>query len=309
MIAPHPHSEPNLFQLQVLDTLLREKSLTRAANVLNTNQPALSRILAKLRDHFDDQLFVRVAFEMKPTPKALQLSNSIRTILNELASLQIETVFTPETASRAFKMFAPDAAVVVLLPPILKKMRQSAPNVRLSAYQADTEHLYDWLQTGQVDLAAGSYPTLIRGIKRQRLFVTNYVSLVKKGRPHRPDCASFAAFTDDDHVIVTALGASYEMKVVEEALESVIPTDRIIARVPGFAAAALLAKHTDAIVTLPKPIAMVLAKELDMALVTPPLQLPEVSVYQYWHERFDKEPGHQWIRDLFYQHCSQIVGA
>lgn len=307
-MANHNHIEPNLFQLQVLGTLLREQSLTRAAQVLNTNQPALSRVLSKLREHFGDPLFVRVAFEMKPTPKALALSGSIRTILDELAALQCETVFSPETSSRAFKVFSSDAAVIVLLPVLLKNMRARAPNVRLSALQSDTDHLCEWLQSGQVDLAAGSYPSLVHGIKRQRLFTTQYVSIVKKGRL-QDGRLGIGEFSESDHVVVTALGSSHEMKIVEEALESFVSSERIVARVPGFAAAALLAKHTDSIVTLPEPIADVLAKELDMETFPTPLDLPEISVYQYWHERFDKEPGHQWIREFFYQHCREKVGG
>src|SRR3546814_6015665 len=98
----------DLFQLRVLDTLLREKSLTRSAEVLNMTQPALSKTLARLREHFDDQLFVRVAFEMKPTSKTLCLAPQIQNILREVSLLESEQLpFTPETSKRDFK-FAGD---------------------------------------------------------------------------------------------------------------------------------------------------------------------------------------------------------
>jgi len=92
-------------------------------------------------------------------------------------------------------------------------------------------------------------------------------------------------------------------------LEQVIPKRRVAARVPGFATAALLAKHTDAIVTLPKPIAMVMARELNLATFETPVKLPHTEVYQYWHERYDRDLGHEWLRALFYDQCTRIAGV
>ena len=115
---------------------------------MDMTQPALSKTLARLREHFGDQLFVRVAFEMKPTTKALQLAPQIRSILKELSLLQCEQIpFVPETSTRNFNFAGPDAAVVLFLPPILKYIKEHAPDVRLSAVQLDMEHLHDWLES------------------------------------------------------------------------------------------------------------------------------------------------------------------
>jgi DNA-binding transcriptional LysR family regulator len=300
----------DLFQLRVLDTLLREQSLTRSAEALNMTQPALSKTLARLREHFDDQLFVRVAFEMKPTAKVLSLAPQIRSILRELSLLQSEQLpFSPETSSRDFKFAGPDAAVVLFLPPILRQMQEHAPEVRLSAVQLDMEHLYSWLESGQVDLAAGLFPHLVQGIKRQRLFGFNYLSLVRKGHPRIAELSSLDGFVEEQHVLVAAIGAGHHTQIAQEVLESAIPKKKITARVPGFAAAALLAKLTDAIVTMPTPIGVVLARELNLDMFQPPVKLPDTEIYQYWHERYDRDPGHEWLRALFYDQCTRIVDA
>jgi DNA-binding transcriptional LysR family regulator len=289
---------------------LREQSLTRAADVLNITQPALSKNLARLRDHFDDQLFVRVAFQMKPTTKALALAPQIASILRELSALQCEQLpFTPETSARHFKFVAPDAAIVLTLPPVLMDLREQAPNVRLHVVQLDVEHLHYWLESGEVDLAAGDYPFLVQGIKRQRLIRTNYLSLVRLGHPRIEEFNSLKGFAAEQHVLVAAEGAGHYNKVAQDALELVIPKKNISARVPGFAAAALLAKYTDAIVTLPRLIAVVLARELDLHFFETPVKLPEIEIYQYWHERYDRDPGHVWLRSLFHDHCSRIVST
>src|SRR3546814_14019311 len=82
--------------------------------------------------------------------------------------------FTPETSKRDFKFAGPDAAVVLILSPIMRYMQQHAPDVRLTAVQLDMENLYTKLESGKIDLAAGMFPHLVQGIKRQRLFGFGY---------------------------------------------------------------------------------------------------------------------------------------
>src|SRR5438552_7837837 len=72
----------DLHALRVLDALFRERSLTRAAEALHTQQPALSKTLARLRRYFNDPLFVRVSLRMEPTAKALELEKPVRAPLD-----------------------------------------------------------------------------------------------------------------------------------------------------------------------------------------------------------------------------------
>jgi DNA-binding transcriptional LysR family regulator len=103
----------------------------------------------------------------------------------------------------------------------------------------------------------------------------------------------------EQHVFVTAAGTGHPHQVAERSLEEQLPAESIIARVPSFTAAAILAKHTNAIATLPGPVAEVLARELGMQLAKPPIKLPAFEIAQYWHERFDRDPGNQWLRAIF----------
>ncbi len=289
---------------------MREQSITRTAEVLGMTQPALSRTLAKLRQYFDDPLFVRVAFQMKPTTKGLALAGQIRTILNEIALLKCEQLpFSPETTSRNFKFAGPDVAVVVLLPPVLKEMQVRAPDARLSAVQLDVEHLHGWLESGEVDIAVGNYPFLVQGIKRQLLFKTNHLSLVRKGHPRIAELTSPRAFLEEHHVLVSTLDMGRQTRPPEEALARAIPEAMVTAHVPGFAAASIIAKYTDAVVSMPKPLGIIMARELDLNFFQTPVKLPDTEVYQYWHERYDRDSGHEWVRALFHDQCTRIPGA
>ena len=89
-ILPGYPASLDLHHLRVFDVLLRERSLTRAARVLNVTQPALSKTLARLRRYFQDSLFVRVSLRMEPTAKALALEAPVRAVLDGMRALSAD---------------------------------------------------------------------------------------------------------------------------------------------------------------------------------------------------------------------------
>jgi len=298
---PNSYSvELDIQHLRVLDVLLRERSLTRAAKVLDVTQPALSKTLARLRRYFDDPLFVRVSHRMEPTPKALALTRPVGDVLEKMRALRGEhVVFDPRVSTRTFQFCVVDAGVIKLLPPLLNRVMVEAPNVRLRVVQLDGEHLESWLESGTIDFAMGSFPSLVKGIRRQFLWVEEYVSVVNRGHPRVSSNPSPREFAAENHVLVSTLGTSHAYKLAERAVEAAIPPQNIICRVPIFIAAAVIAKHTNAIATLPMSIATVLAEDLNLEIVRPPIKLPKIEIYQYWHNRFHREPGNKWIRSVF----------
>jgi len=293
-------AELDLQHLRVLDVLLRERSLTRAAKVLDVTQPALSKTLARLRRYFDDPLFVRVSHRMEPTPKALALTAPVADVLEKMRALRGDhVVFDPKTSGRTFQFCVVDAGVIKLLPPLLKRVASEAPHVRLRVVQLEGAHLESWLETGTVDFAMGSFPDLGKSVRRQYLWTEEYVSVINRGHPRLSAAPSARDFAAEKHVLASTMGTGHAHRHAERALEAAIPADNILCRVPIFIAAAVIAKHTDTVATLPMSIAAVLADDLDLEVIKPPVKLPKLDIYQYWHDRFHREPGSKWIRDIF----------
>lgn len=287
-------------QLRVLDALLREHSLTRAARALDLTQPALSKTLANLRRYFDDPLFVRVALRMEPTPKALQLQAPVRAILDRAASLRAEhAAFEPATSQRTFNFCVVDAGLLKLLPPLVERLLRDAPGVRLNVAQLEAAQLERWLESGKLDFAMGSFPSMPKGIRRQPLWVERYVSVARRGHPRLSREPNLRAFAAEKHVMVSIAGSGHAHEIMQRALEAAIPRENVVCRIPIFTGAAILAKHTDAIATLPLSVATVLADDLDLQIITPPIKLPKIDIFQYWHSRFHNDPANQWIRAVF----------
>ena len=185
-----------------------------------------------------------------------------------MRTLRTENVpFDPKTSNRTFTFCVVDAGVIKLLPPLVNLLQEEAPHVRLSAVQFDAQHLDSWLETGTIDFAMGSFPHLTKGIRRQPLWIERYVSVVRKGHPRLTAEPSLKAFAAEKHVLVSTFGTGHAHQLAERAVEAAIPAENIICRVPIFLAASIIAKHSDAVATLPLSIATVLAEDLDLAVI------------------------------------------
>lgn len=122
------------------------------------------------------------------------------------------------------------------------------------------------------------------------------LAVVRCGHPRLSVQPTMRAFAAEKHVLVSLVGSGHAHQIIQRTLEAAIPRENVVCKVPIFIGAAVLAKHTDPIATLPASVATVLAKDLDLQT---PIRLPRIDILQYWHERFYRDPGSQWIRSVF----------
>jgi DNA-binding transcriptional LysR family regulator len=291
--------ELDIQQLQILDALLRESSLTKAAALLDTTQPSVSKVLAKLRLYFRDPLFVRVGVRMEPTPKAEALAGPVAGILASMRQLRSDDIaFDPKTSTRRFSLYMIDGAVVILLPALLRHLSKEAPHVHVEAVQCDVRYLDLWLESGVVDFAIGAFPSLVSGVHRQRLLDDGYATIARRDHPRANGNLSREQFIREQHALVTMAGTGHEHSAAERLLEVAIPAQNFICRVPTFAAAAHIVKHSDALATLPQKLARGLAADLDLQVLATPMHLPQLKLGQYWHERYHRDPANRWLRTV-----------
>jgi len=289
-----------LRHLRVFEVLLREHSLTRAAELLGVTQPALSKTLAALRGYFSDPLFVRVGQRMEPTAKALHVSGSVREILDRLTSLRTAHVpFHPALTPRTFRFSSVDSGTIRLLPALIAALAERAPNVRLQIVPLDVARLESSLESGTLDFATGSFPGLSKRIRRQFLWSVSYVGVARKDHPRLKDKPSLKTFAAEKHVLVYSAGTGHAHLRTERAIEKAVPEENIVLRVPSFVSAAVLVGMSDLVATLPSGMAEALAPHVGLRLFPVPVKTPSIDIYQYWHERFHRDPGNEWIRTLF----------
>jgi len=290
---------PDLSQLLILDSLLREGSLTRTAELLGMSQPTVSRALARLRSHFDDPLFVRTGQRMVATTRALELAGPIAAVLDAARELDSgPAVFDPLTAHRSFGLYMVDGAVVNILPQLLAglaRLEDGASGLQLRSVHIDPGAIEAQLERGHIDLAIGRFPQLVNNIRRRKLWTDEYACVMRAGHP----CASQLdrdAYLTHRHVLIEMEQTSQHNGIVTRKLESLLAPSRILCHVPSYTSAAHIALHTDAIATIPLRLARPLARDLGLVLARLPIDLPPVQLALYWHERSHRDPANVWLR-------------
>jgi DNA-binding transcriptional LysR family regulator len=292
--------EIDLRQLRAFELVLRERNLTQAATALGLSQPALSKTLARLRRYFADPLFVRAGNRMEPTAKARELEPSVRSLLDSVTMLRAHhRPFDPRTATRTFAFSVVDLGVLRLVPQLLPYLEREAPGVKLRIVPPDVEGLEASLEAGHLDFAMGSFAALSKRIRRQALWSVTYLSVARSGHPRLTAKPSLAAFAAERHVLVSTAGTGHAHQQAERALERALPAENVVCRVPTFMTAGFIASRTDAVATVPDTLATELADAFGLRSFPTPVKMPRLDVAQYWHERFHRDPGNQWIRSVF----------
>ena len=169
-MADPAFEELSLRDLRMLQVLLRECSITRAAEVLETTQPQISKRLAYLRSRFGDQLLVRNGHAMQPTAKGLEVAPQLKSLLDAADSLRADAqLFAPATSDRLFGLLVTDVGMVRFLPPLLARMAATAPHLRLRAVPLGAWQIESKLESGEADLALGAFPRAASHLRQQKL--------------------------------------------------------------------------------------------------------------------------------------------
>lgn len=278
--------------------LLAERSVSRAAEALGVSQPALSNALARLRALLGDELFLRTPAGMQPTPFAEQLAESVSYGLGVLHSaLNQRATFEPATSTRAFVVEMTDIGEIYFLPLLMDDLRKQAPGVTLRTCRSAGGNLRDDMEGGRVDLAIGLLPTLNAGFFQRRLFTQHYVCMFRQGHPLAAKSKiTMEEFVAAEHLLVTSPGTGHGQ--VDEILKRSGIDRRVVLTVPHFVAVGHILQSTDLVATVPERLADRMVRPFGLATSTHPATLPEVAINVFWHAKFHRDLGNQWLRGL-----------
>ena len=293
MSAPRPGSV-DLNLLSVLDAVLSERSVQRAAQRLAMTPSAVSHALARLRDAVGDPLLVRTPKGMVPTARAERLASKLRGALGALEGLfEDEADFDPGQSRQTFRISSADLAQFVLLPPLLKQMAREAPGMRLVIRPPRAE-VFDGLASGALDLALGIFAEAPEGFRHQAVFREEFLCMLRRGHPAASAPLTLEGWLELQHVSVAPKGGPGS--IVDDALARLGKRRDIALVVPHFLLAPLIVAETDLALLLPARIARRYAGMLPIDLLPPPLALESFTLAQLWHERSHGDPAHQWLR-------------
>lgn len=164
--------------LRTFVAVYRARNITRAAKTLHLSQPAVSHALGRLRNHFDDPLFVRTRSGVAPTRLAISVYAEVNGPLSQIvASTEDLTRFDPATSTRRFRIALTDLGEAGLLPRILRVTGNAGSGIQIETVPFDIETAAQDVLSRHIDAAIGSSP--VRGpVAQEVLFHDRYGCLV-----------------------------------------------------------------------------------------------------------------------------------
>ncbi|WP_292043186.1 LysR family transcriptional regulator [Massilia sp. UBA6681] len=294
MIEPH---DIDLNLLSVFQEVYRERQISSAARKLGLSQSAVSNALARLRRAFGDELFVRTASGMQPTPLATQMAEPIGVAMAQVAlALNQRSRFDPATSSRRFVLAMTDVGEIYFMPTLIERCKLLAPLVEISSMRAGSLALKEEMEGGRVDLAVGPFEDISEALYQRQLFRQPYVTMMRKGHPLGKGEVTLARFVKAEHMLVDANESPYDRINALLARAGVGPSVRF--RVPHFTAVPYMVATSDLVVTVPQKLAERAALPFGLEWIVPPLELPTLQTNVFWHRRYNQDPGNQWLRGL-----------
>jgi DNA-binding transcriptional LysR family regulator len=287
--------------LRLFDAVFRARSVSRAAETLGMTQPAASHGLTRLRLLLGDALFTRSPGGVSPTPRAERLAVAVESALATLgAALSEPERFEPTASRKVFRIHMSDIGEGRFLPPLMARLRELAPGLRLETLPLVPGEVASALDSGRIDFAFGFLPK-VKDTQRSELLKDRYIVLLREGHPFTTKRRRGQALLDGlrtlDYVAVRTHADTLRI------LQLLKLEDRLRLVTEHFMVLPAIVRETDLAVVMPRNIARGFAQEGGYAIVEPPFPLRDFSVSLHWSRRFEDDPANRWLRrvivDLF----------
>ncbi|WIV56391.1 LysR family transcriptional regulator [Amycolatopsis nalaikhensis] len=280
--------------LTVLDALLEEGSVMGAAERLHLSSPAVSRTLGRLRKVTGDDILVRTGHSMTPTPYALAVREEVHRLVR-----QARDVLSPAREldlgelDRTFTIQCHDALAASVVPVLIDRLQERAPRARLRVLAENSADTDD-LRLGRVDLELGGGRPALPEFRTETFAEDPLVVAMRKGHPcaRRLDLRSYAAHP---HVVVSRRGRL--TAPIDDVLAAEGLSRRVVAAVATLAMALQTAARGDALVTCTEVLSRPLVEAFGLVTRPLPAESPPAPISCTWHQRYDSDPAHAWLRE------------
>lgn len=292
--------------VSVLEAIMLERNVTRAAKSLGLGQPAVSNALRRARSVTKDELFIKVPGGVRPTTHMLAMWPDLQSALTKIRETISPQSYDPRSDHSTFRVAITDSLVPSAIPLLATKLRNAAPMARIAFSIHSNMNSLSAIERGSLDCAVGTFPALPSDIHVQPLLKDRYVCVMRKGH-NLANRLSFESFLGASHVLVTP--TEQGLGHVESWLRLNGQTRDIAIIVNSFADALRIVAQSDLLACIP----MIVFKTHERAvaakarLVTQelPFDSGEMLFKLVWHERTHASPAHAWFRALIADVCAR----
>lgn len=301
--------------LRIFSAVMEERSIARASQRVGVSASAISHALAAMRTQFDDDLFVRTANGMQPTPRAMDMASHVQAALQAINRIVAPPEFEPQHSTLTIVVAANDLVTAIDLPNILAQTFRDAPQISVIIRPSTRRDLAEELDLGVVDFAVSDFVGTPDRFSKATLGADREMAVTGPGHPlagtrlTAQDLAShpLAAFALEEHDSVAgAMSARgmerqvdwYNRTALEYALREVGGTPRFRLTVPHYMALPDLLRGSDMIAIVPGRLARFLHRTQGFVSFDLPYAVQPRELQIVWHRRNDKSAHHVWFRNL-----------
>lgn len=284
----------NLFV--VLDAIYSEGNITRASRTLNLSQPAISHALGRLRQMFNDPLFVRQGANMAPTPLTRSIIAQVRQGLQLFeASVQGQQTFDPGHTHRIFNLGLRDVFEATALPPLLARIRELAPGIVIASVRVERRDVEAELASGSLDLALDVPMPTGDAIRQQRVSRDRLIVLSRRDHPDIGPTLDMASYLKQTHVLVSSRRKGMGLEDFELNREGL--RRAVGLRCQHYFAACRVVAETHLLLTMPEQYARIANAQFQNRIDPFPLPTQPLDAHLYWHASAENDPANTWLRE------------
>lgn len=282
--------------LAIFDAIMSERSLTKAGKRLGMTQSAVSHALARLREVTGDHLFERTGRGVRPTARATDMAVDVREALDQLRSTLRHKPpnFCSTSAVRRFLIDIPGGIDCVIGPALAAKVVDS-PGLSFRISGGRAKSILHELRYGETWLAFDYEPADAAGYRTELLLEDPYVIVARPGNNLVSEKTTRQEFEELEQV---AFMPEREQgpSPLSQRLERHGVKRRVKYAVPNLVSVAAVAAASDLVGMMPLRVARGLQSSFRLAMHPCPFELPPMPIYMVWHENFENDEGHIWLR-------------
>jgi DNA-binding transcriptional LysR family regulator len=282
--------------LVLFDALYRQRKLSEAAAAVGLSQPAASQALSRLREAFDDPLFVRRGVGMEPSAMARTLAPMVDEALRSVErGLKAVQSFDPAESDREFRLALGELGQVAVLAGIVSRLSKAAPGVRVVSVRGTREELTAQVARGEVDLSVDFLPPTHESLRHERIAEEELVVIARRGHPRVRGSLSLEQFLAEPRVGVD-IDPAIRQLIGQMLNVAILSQFRFLCQCAHYSSVPSVVLETDAIATVPRAMIASPLYAGRFQIFDPPLPLFKIPVYVIWHASFESDPGHAWLR-------------
>jgi DNA-binding transcriptional LysR family regulator len=283
--------------LVVFAELVRKRKMTIVAQRLGLTQSAISHSLKRLRDVFQDELFLRGPNGLVPTDRALKLDDKVSAILAlSTQALSLDRSFDPRTETRVIRVGALDYEVAMFAAPLIERLRALAPKSRFVFRSLARKSALAELRASELDMALGFFFRPGNDIETSELYRESYSVVMRKGHGLAKKKLTTKRYADAQHLLMSPLGELHG--IVDASLARHRLERNVAGSVPLFLLVLATVAKTDLISTIPSRLAQNYGKAFGLSIAPPPIDIRPFPIHLAWHQRSSSEPALKWFREL-----------